>query len=195
MTRRQGFTLIEAMVAYMLLAILFLMMFFIYRTGASAWKKAEAQTQLLQEAQVVTGRLSREIERSVYASAGLDPGPGTGTAVAFLSCWNDATGEYDYDPGSRSPLWHKYLICYYNAATQEVFWTETPLVPPSSTPAPLAALATFRNGGKLLARNVTRCDFTLSEDMLELQLELSRKRYGSETLEVVQLPLRVFFRN
>ncbi|MCE7875508.1 hypothetical protein DYH09_34790 [bacterium CPR1] len=48
------------------------------------------------------------------------------------------------------------------------------------TPIPLVGLAGFRTGGRLLAKNVTRCNFSLSEDMLSLDLELQRKRYGSE---------------
>ena len=41
---RRGHTLIETMVAFLLLSILFLMMFFIYRTGASAWKNGGSAT-------------------------------------------------------------------------------------------------------------------------------------------------------
>lgn len=191
----RGHTLVELMVGFMLLTLLFGMLYFVYRTGAGAWKKSETQVELLQEAQVVTSRLSREVERSVYDSAEVDPGPNIGTAVAFLSCWNDATDQYDYDATSRSPIWHKYLICYYDAANQKVYWNETPLGSPTTAAAPLPALATYRSGGKLLASHVTRCDFTLSEEVLELQLELERKHYGSEKLEQIQLPTRVFFRN
>ncbi|MEW6279273.1 MAG: hypothetical protein AB1758_11660 [Candidatus Eremiobacterota bacterium] len=192
--KRAGATLIETLIGLSLLCLLMLMMFFIYRVGASAWKKSEAQTQLLQEGQVVTGRLSREVERSVYDSASLDPGPNNGTAVAFLTCWNETANRYEYDAASRSPIWQRYEICYYDSATQEVRWTQAPFVP-STTPAPLGGLAGFRNGGRVLARNVTRCDFVLTDHVLELQLELQRKRYGSDDLEKVELPCRSVFRN
>jgi len=193
--QRGGLSLLELMVALGLLSLMMVMMFFIYRQGASAWKKTEAQTQLLQNLQVFTNRLSRETERSIYASAAADPGPSTGTAVSMLSCWSDMNSRYDYSGLTRGPIWQKYLVFYYNNATQEVLLREIPLTPPGSTAVPLAGMAAFRTGGRALARNVTQCNFTLQDRLLEVQLELKLKRYGSPSLEVLQFPCRVFFRN
>ncbi|MCA9792811.1 MAG: hypothetical protein KC910_13485 [Candidatus Eremiobacteraeota bacterium] len=193
MTR--GHTLIEIMVSMGLLVLLLGVMFLIYRTGANAWKKSEAQVQLVQDAQVVTARLSREVERSIYASACLDPGPNNGTAVSFLSCWNEATASYDYDPASRSPVWQKDVICYYDGPSREVRWTEVPLTPATPTASPLVGLAGLRAGGRVLARDVTACDFVLSPRVLEMRLQMERQRYGSGAPERVEIPCRMFFRN
>lgn len=188
-------TLVELMVAFGLLSLLMGMMFFIYRQGAAAWKKTEAQTQLLQQIQVFTTRLNREAERSSAVSAALDPGPLTGTALSLPSCWDHSTNRYDYSALSRAPVWHQHLIFYFNSATQEVFLREEPVLPPRSGPLPLAGLAAFRSGGKVMARGVSLCNFTLQNGLLEVEFELRMKRYGSEQPEVVRLPTRVYFRN
>lgn len=174
----------------LILSMMMAMMFLIYRQGANAWKKSEAQTDLVHSARGVSARLEREIERSIYDSASLD----AGTAVAFLSSYDDATQRYDYDAVNRTPVWHKYLICYYDAAAREVRWKEVPIAP-TTAPTPLAGLAGQRNGGVLLAKDVTRCDFVLSDRLLQLNLELQRKRYGSEAPESIRLPCSMFFRN
>lgn len=183
------------MVAFLLLSLLMVMMFFIYRTGASAWKKSEAQMRLLQDAQVFTTRLSREAERGAHASVSLDPGPTAGTALSFLTCWNATTQQYEYDASARSPVWQKHLLLYYDSAAKEVLLREIPLAPVSTTAVPLAPLSGFRSGGRTLARNITNCSFSVQDRLLELQLTLELKRYGSPKLEQVQLPTRVFLRN
>lgn len=190
----RGHTLLEQLVGMGLLSGLMLMMFFIYQYGASAWKKGETETDLLQESQKLVARLQREAERSVYASASLDPGPDTGTAVAFLSCWDEATERFDVDPATGSPMWHEYHVFYYDGPSREVRWKRVP-VAPTVTPVPLAALAGERNGGRVLARDVVRCDFQLSEQLLGLELEIEKKRYGTPTPERLQLPVLIYLRN
>lgn len=192
---RQGFTLPEAFVSFFLLSLLFMMMFFIYRQGASAWKKSETQGELLQEAQAVTRKLTRDAERSSFASLTLDPAA-PATAVAFASCWSPATMSHEYDPFGRSPVWQRFEIFYYDALAREVRWKEAPLPgAPTTTVGPLAGLAGLRSDGRVLARNVIRCDFTRGDHTLDFELELERKRYGSGRVERVELPARVYFRN
>lgn len=174
----------------LILAMMMTMMFVIYQQGAHAWKKSEAQTDLVHSARGVSARLEREVERSAFDSAALD----AQTAVAFLSSYDDATQRYDYDPLNRCPVWHKYLICYYDAARREVRWKELPIAA-TTIPTPLATLAAERTGGVVLATDVTRCEFTLSDRFLQLTLELQRKRYGSQAPETIQLPCSMYFRN
>ena len=57
---RRGTTLLETMVGAAILSGLTLALFFIYRMGASAWKKGEAQTEMLQDLQGSIARLTRE---------------------------------------------------------------------------------------------------------------------------------------
>lgn len=191
----KGHTLLELVLGMGLLVLLMTAMFFLYQMGASAWKKGETQTELLQQAQMVTGRLEREVERSVYAATVLDPGPSSGTAVSLLSCWDEAAQRYDYDPATRSPVWHRYQICYFDAGAGVVYWKDVPLAPPSTTPLPMVGLAGQRTDGRVLARNVVTCDFRLSEQVLELQLALEKKRYGSQGPERIEVPATAMFRN
>lgn len=50
-------------------------------------------------------------------------------------------------------------------------------------------------GGRVLARDVETCDFTLSQQLLELNLVLEKKRYGHEAPERVEIPVVMYFRN
>lgn len=193
--RRRGQTLLETLVSLGLLSLLMMLMFAVYRMGANAWMKGDAQVSLIQDLRVVTDRLAREVERSAYESATLDPGPNNGTALAFMSSWDEATQRYDYDPAVGSPVWHRYLVCYYDAPAREVRWVEVDLATPTTTAAPLPGLAGYRSGGRVLASQVDRCDFILTESLLETRLETSRKRYGSDIPEKLQLDGAAFFRN
>jgi type II secretory pathway pseudopilin PulG len=193
--KKRGLSLPELMVGFGLLSLLTVLMFFVYKFGASAWKKSEAQTRLLQDAQVFTTLLSREAERTSHASVSLDPGPLTGTAVAFVSCWNTSTNRFEYDPAARGPVWQQHLLFYYDDVNQEVKVREIPLVPVSSTPIPLASIGSFRSAGRALARNVSGCTFSLQDRLLNLRLTLDVRRYGSPETEKLEVPTRVFFRN
>ncbi|GMU51595.1 MAG: hypothetical protein AMXMBFR33_07410 [Candidatus Xenobia bacterium] len=154
--RERGQTLLETLVSLGLLSLLMVLMFAVYRTGANAWMKGDAQVSLIQDLRVVTERLAREVERSAYESATLDPGPNAGTALAFLSSWDEVAQRYDYDPAVGSPGWHKYFVCYYDAPAREVRWLEVALPTPTTTAAPLPGLASYRAGGRVLASQVDR---------------------------------------
>jgi hypothetical protein len=193
--RNSGQTLVEMLVGFVLLTLLMAGMFFIYQIGANAWKKGETQGNLVQTAQVFLARLGREVERSDAHGATLDPGPATGTAVAILSCYDPVNQRDDFDPNVRSPIWHSYQIFYYDSATRQVLLREVPLPAPTTVASPLAGLAALRTGGRTLARDVDRCDFTLSPNLLDVRLEMNQKRYGSQAPEHFELPGRMAFRN
>lgn len=195
MRKSSGQTLVEVLVGFLLLTLLLTGMFFVYQIGANAWKKGESQSNLVQSAQVFLARLGREVERSDAHGATLDPGPSTGTAVAILSCYDPVTQRDDFDPSLRSPIWHSYQVFYYDSARRQVLVREVPLPTPTTVASPLAGLAALRTEGRTLATDVDRCEFTLSPNLLEVQLELNQKRYGSRTPEHLELPGRMAFRN
>lgn len=74
-------------------------------------------------------------------------------------------------------------------------WLEVALPTPTTTAAPLAGLAGYRAGGRVLVSQVDRCDFLLTDSLLQTRLETSRKRYGSPTPEKLELEGVTFFRN
>ncbi len=197
---RRGTTLLETMVGAAILSGLTLALFFIYRMGASAWKKGEAQTEMLQDLQGSIARLTREAERSTFVSVVTEPG-----AISFLSPL-DANGVIVYDPAGQKPVWQKYVVMYYDAPNEQVRWLEVPLAPGSpemgqAEPIQLydaggsQPLSTYRVGGKVIASHITRCEFTAADGFVEVLLESTRKRYGSPAPEKFVLQSAAAFRN
>lgn len=202
--KRRGLSLLETMISAVLLGILTSLLFFVYRMGASSLMKGQAQTELLQDVQASSSRLLREIERSTYASLSLDPPPpgGPATAISLLSAI-DPAGQFAYDPAVGEPTWQKYVVLYYDAPSEELRWREVVLAagsPEARTPGPIeqyqgSALATYRNGGRTIARHVTRCELSFADGTVTLLLETQRKRYGSEQKEQITLRSSGAFRN
>lgn len=201
----KGFTLLETMVAAMVLMGLTLTLFFIYQMGASAWKKGEAQTQILQDFQASTARLVREVERSTYSSLSVAPAGGPYTACSFLSPIDD-NGLFCFDPIGQKPIWQKYVVMWYDAPAQTLFWREIPLAPGSpeaGSPEPIdtydaggnAPLTSYCANGQTVAVHVSQCEFLASPRLLTLRLEGTRKRYGSPEPEKFSLETAACFRN
>lgn len=194
-TKLQGATLIEAIVSLSMLSLLMVLMFQVYRLGAAAWQSGEADVQLAQAAQLVTDRLTREVARSPFASVSLDPATPPATAIAFLSPMDPLDNIPDYDGPLRSAVWHSFSIVHHVAATKELRWRRLPLSTPTTTPTPLASLGLERNGGTLLAAEVTTCEFSLVDRTLELRLVMERQRYGKTDPDRMELRSSTCFRN
>lgn len=190
-----GATLIEAVVSLSMLGLLMMLMFQVYRLGANAWQSGETDVQLVQSAQLITDRLSREAGRAAAASVALDPPGPPSSAVSFLSPVNPVSSKPDYDPVQRSPIWHAHSIFYHDAAQGEVRWKMLPLSTPTLVTTPLAGLDSERNGGILLSQEVTQCEFEYLNPTLRVRLQLERKRYGKELPDRVSLSTSVLLRN
>lgn len=201
----RGTTLLETMIGAMLLCLMMAALFFIYQMGASAWKKGEAQTELMADIETCHARLIRELERSTYASLSLDPVAPPGPAISFLSAVDDA-GQFCFDTVTQQIQWQKYVAVYYDAASREVRWREialAPGAPEANTPEPIesydagggAPLATYLTGGQAMARNISSLQMVWSNGVLELTTRGERKRYGSERLEEFSLRSVVGLRN
>lgn len=195
----------EVLVAAGVLSLLGLLTLALFQTGASGWKKMEAQSGLLADYEVLAGKLVREVQRSVAASAST----GTfsdGDAVSFLSALDD-TGTFVLDTGgSYKPVWQRYLIFNYDKNKRQVLLSEVKLVPGSPealAPEPienydagLHSLAAYRTGeGRLLMSDVDSCSFTITDAILTTEIRGSRKRYGREDPEKLHMKASVAFRN
>ena len=187
----------------MVLGLMGLLTVALFRTGASGWKKLEAQSTMLADYEVLQAKLSREAQRSTFVSASTET-DADGTTLAFLSAVDDS-GEFVLDNGTFNPLWQKYLVFYYESSTRNVYLSEVPLAPgsPESTsPEPLefydagsGKLKDYRTGGRLLMTDVDVCNFTLDNTMLITEIEGSRLRYGDSEPEELKMITSVAFRN
>jgi len=190
-----GFTLAETAIGLFTLGLLMAMTFGIYRSGALAWQSGESDAQLSQSAQVFTDRLTREASRTTTASITLDPMTAPSTAIAFLSPWDPARNLPDYDPISRSPIWHSYSVFHWSDSDKVIRTQNLPLGTPTTAVDPLFSLAAQRSGGILLCAEVEDCEFSLVESLIEVRLVLERKRYGKETPDRIEVLSSVAVRN
>ncbi len=200
MKNERGVTLAELMVAMFVLSLASVTLFLIYKMGASAWMKGNVKTELLQSCQVLAGRVSREVERSIYDSVSLGPG---GNGAALLSA-QDANGVFQYDPFTERPLWQKYVVFYYDSTAKTVSLREVVGVAGTAqetAPAPIetfsgGAITDYYNGGRVLSREVQSCVFSITPaQQLALNITTEKSRYGSPVPEKVSLRSVATFRN
>jgi hypothetical protein len=194
----RGTTLLETLVGAFVLSLLFVCLFFTYRVGASAWKKGETETDLLQNLQVAKSRLTRELERSVYDSVSVDP-----NGIAFLSAL-DVYGDFQMDNASSTPRWQKYVVVYYDAPARILRWQEIPVVgtPQEMNPTPIESfgaanpLTSYFNSGREFMRDVETCVFQWTPDLLVgFTWATEKKRYGKNTPDRIEIRSAVGFRN
>ena len=202
--RTRGLTIVELMVAMTVLSVAGLLTMALFRMGVGGWKKMEAQSGLLADYEVLSGKLSREVQKSTYVSASTDIGP-DGPTLAFLSATDDTTGVFHLDPVSYQPRWQSYQVFYYDSAARRIYLHKVPLAPGSpeiDSPEPIedydagtGNIHDYRTAGRLLMADVDLCTFTLADNMLVLQVEGSRRRYGTERPETLKMRTSIAFRN
>lgn len=190
------------MIAAGLFGILMTLMVGAFSMGSKTWRKADEQAEVLQNLQVVSTRLSREMERSVYQSLSIASG---NDALSFLSAL-DPNGQFAMDAGGNTQ-WQKYIIFYYDSGADEVLFREVPLVGGSAeimTPGPIESyndgtgakpLANYLNSGRPLARGVTQ--FLVGRagaQLVTLQLA-AEKQFGTRKPTTASLRSSVHLRN
>lgn len=201
--KQRGLTLIELMIAGFVLGLLSLVTVALFRTGASGWKKMEAQSTMLADYEVLDGKVTREVQRSTYISASTVVGP-DGPTLAFLSAVDD-TGVFVLDPVTGEPIWQKFIIFYFDQANRRLYLTDLPLDPASTlrtAPQALEAypegtgdLNDYRTGGRLIMTDLDSCTFTLNDSMLAVEVRGSRERFGSNNPETLHMISSMAFHN
>ncbi|MGE0489600.1 MAG: hypothetical protein AB7S38_10345 [Vulcanimicrobiota bacterium] len=201
--RTTAFTLAEVLVAAAVASLLLSAIFFIYRTSASAWMKGDTVTQLRNQTMIASGKISRDLERSIYSSLSLSP---DGKAIAFLSA-TDANGRFQYDVGNESPRWQNYLIYYLDVDSKLKLRRVSVVGSPQETGptvidgfGPNQPVSTYTNGGELVADEIAECQFSSEllangNHLLRLRLRASQQRYGSERPESFELESVTYLRN
>ena len=174
-------------------------LFFIFNTAASAWIKGNTLTELQGQAQVLAGKFSNEVESSTASGLSI---AADGSGASLLSAM-DNTGSFAYNAQNRSISWQKYRVYWYEASTKELMIKNVSVVGSAQEVVP-ASIEVFSgnpieshfNDGRTLVRNVSSCHFTLTPDgLLRLELDMSKKRAGSQRPESFQLDATVGFRN
>ncbi len=180
-----------------LFTLLGLLLFQLYRVGASAWQKSDAELDLMRDLQVVLARLNRDAQGSTYGSLSRDA-----TALSFLTAVSSGSSpQFVVDPITFRPVWQRYLVYYYTPASQTLAVREEPMVPPATSAAPIESVAgqplsSYCNSGRPLATHVTLFQVDVTDpDLLEVTLEGRKKRYGSERLETLRMKTTVRMRN
>lgn len=200
---RAAFTLAEVLVAAAVASLLLSAIFFIYRTSASAWMKGDTVTQLRNQTMIASGKLNRDLERSLYSSLSISP---DGKAIAFLSA-TDATGNFQYDVANERARWQNYLV-YYLDVDSKLKLRRVPVVgtPQETTPSvidsfgPNQPVSNYTSGGEQIAEEISECQFSSEllangNHLVRLRLRASQQRYGSEQPESFELESVTYLRN
>jgi prepilin-type N-terminal cleavage/methylation domain-containing protein len=199
--RRYGYSLIEVVVAMGILTLLLAIAFNAFVTGANAWQKGDAQTELLQNCQLTTTRLSHEAERTIYGSVTV---AANGQAVSMASAVYASTGQFAVDPASSNLQWQNYLIFYYDASLYAVCEQTVPISPPTFTPVPIEQynagngpqpLSSYLNNGTPIAHDVTQFNVHQAQTLLTVNVTAQKGRYGSQAPETVSTYAVAHMRN
>ncbi len=154
-------TLIELTIAMGLFLLLTAALFAIFLLGGKAWRKTDDRYELLRNTQVVAAQIAREAERSSPFSLTVIPS----RALSFLSPMNDNGNSVTDNFGLIR--WERYVIFYYDSASQEVRMLDVPLLATSSerqNPGPIERfnsltgmhpLADYLVDGRVLGRRIT----------------------------------------
>lgn len=193
------------MVTCVIFSILMVLLFFAYRMGASAWRKADTESELLQNLQVATRKIARPLEASTSPSVTLSVSPSL-TAISYLSAV-DGAGNFAVQPGTIKPEWQHYEVFYYVPSEGQLYQTAVDLLPGSperTSPGPIEnftsasgkhPLSSYCTTGRVIARHLT--DFTVQsvDNMVTIEVEGQMKRYGSGRLEQLRLRSATHLRN
>lgn len=193
----RGHTLLEVLIAGVLLVVMLGLVLSTYAGGAGAMRKVETQSELQSQAQVLCMRLGQDLEWAAVSSLTLRD---DGHAVSFL---DPASGVMTLTPDTMQLTWDHFVIYYLD---QGDVWRREVSLPPDAperlSPGPLETfgpslpLQSYCQEGTRLARGAT--DFTLSTDgerLLNLSLALSQRRYGKTDPDVFRLQSGFRLRN
>lgn len=197
--RTAGATLIDILVASFVLGLLTTMLFALFRTGIVGLKKVENQSELLRELQLLSLKISRELQESSFRSLSVSP---DGHTVAFLSA-DDANDNFQMDEFGR-PLWQKFILYHFDATESVVRRTEVPyLSPEPGSPQTLEVytgdeLIDHVNSGTpvLVAKHVEECQWRAEPpSLLEFGFRVEKRRYQGTDNELKRLTSQVQLRN
>ena len=157
---KRGATLLEMLVGVSLLGTMMAAVLMVYVMGGRMLSKGNAQTELLADLQTATTGLSAALQRSAY--------DGLTVELYSLACLTatDAQGKVAVEDGQLR--WNRYLVYYRDPVRQALMRREVPASPP---PIPLAALSTYLNGGRLMARHISALGFRAEGRLVHIRVQ------------------------
>lgn len=171
-------TLLEMLISLSLLAIIMTAVMAIYIVGVGAWRKGGVRAELLQDLQVASSRIVKDLERTSYASLSIGP---TRDTISVLTMF-DETGQFALDANGK-PIWDRWVV-YFRVGDelrrQEVAWGATPDVRATPVPiellSPPQTLANYASGGRVIARDIYNFEVSVVPDTTSISVKLRLRR-------------------
>lgn len=109
-------TVLEIMVAAIILSILFGTIFYFFKMGSSAWQLSSRNVDLENQALIALTRMESEIRETVYGSISLATIYDPNDSICFLSMVDASTNVGTFN--GSNPEWKKYIL-YFLSRDQE----------------------------------------------------------------------------
>lgn len=195
---RRAFSLIEMLVSGTLLVLLLGMITFTFQIGASAWRKTDTQSDLLQDLEKVGALWVREACGTRQLSL-----CSSGTAMALPQAIDDLL-DYEVSLPSGSLIYRRYRLYYWDSASREVRLRNLPFAAPVPCPPRLdsvdlgsgvQSINFYCTGGKALARDVDQFQVHKNGNLWSIDIQARRTRYGRTDPEEVRVTFSAFPRN
>jgi len=130
--RQSGFTLLEVLVAFSLMSLLFLALFSSFKTGSKSWDAAEKRMQKTEDQRLILGWLRRQLQQTMVVRIQEDKGrvyafSGNESHVRFaapLLPFNDKGGVYLQELFIKRENGGKSLYLKYAAYRPDTSWEE-----------------------------------------------------------------------
>jgi len=191
-------TLVEVIVASAIMGIIMLALGAVYRMGAADFSQTMAHSEMLGQARVVAGTLSREVGTSSYDSLSISDDR---QAASFLVRFGTA-GTFAFNPADGRPLWQSYVVYYLEDGALKRRLLPLPAggldhAIPIEEYAPWGRkpVNSWRGDGAMVAAGLKVCRFESFSGRLRLTLQMQYKRVGRDEPEHLDLTFTTMFRN
>ena len=195
----RGFSVVEILIASIILGLLVTALFGLFRTGIVSMRKVDNQTELIRELQILSLKITDEASASSFKSLCLS---GNHEAVSFLSAV-DKNGVFRTDEFGR-PEWQEFILYYYQQEDSTIRRTTVPFV----TGSPIEARTLEQYSGKsidfylgqgtptILAHRVSGCRWDANPPaVIEFEFKVEKQRYQQKDMEQKRLFSAITMRN
>lgn len=108
---KKGTTLLEMVMACLLLSLIMGVLCIVFKTGVTSWNKARNSIEVEESVQVAMVRIVNELRQSSSSCITIDSYMYSNDTISFLSSY-DNKGKSNLDIYNTAPLWIKYVIYY-----------------------------------------------------------------------------------
>ena len=196
----RGFTLVELSVAATIISLMLLLILQILVSSSSALQKTETQSGLVLQFQNLGGLFTRDAMSS--HAQGIELGADFGSFISPRTQVSppSSSGVFSYLE------WKSHRLYYLDPAQKVVYYRILDMTPATISNPPnilslsdvgsgVRAVPFYRNGGKKMASDVELLQFQQIGNLIHLDLEGQKSRYGSNQAEKVHLRFSARIRN